>query len=204
MLENGLITGAAFENAGRSTHAFGLIETALAAAGCAREDIGCLAIGVGPGSYHGIRAAIALAQGWQLGAQVKLLAVSSVECLAREAAKQGLYGTVHFLLDAQRNEFYHATYKITDAAVECVSRLRILTMVEAREIGRLGEPLAGPDITRWFPSGTTLVPQAETLGEVAMDRTDYLAGEQLEPIYLREPGFVKAPPPRVVPPAAAD
>ena len=51
----------------------GMIEQALSNAGVEREQIECIAIGLGPGSYTGIRAAIALAQGWQLASGVKLL-----------------------------------------------------------------------------------------------------------------------------------
>ena len=50
----------------RSTNALGLVEEALRQAQLDREQIECLAIGLGPGSYTGIRSAIALAQGWQL------------------------------------------------------------------------------------------------------------------------------------------
>jgi hypothetical protein len=34
---------------------------------------------------------------------------------------------------------------------------------------------------------------------LALDRTDFVAGEKLEPIYLRPTSFVKAPPPRILP-----
>ena len=60
----------------------GMVESALQQAGLEREQIEGIAIGLGPGSYTGIRAAIALAQGWLLGREVKLLGVSSAEgCL---------------------------------------------------------------------------------------------------------------------------
>ena len=59
-----------------------LVERALAQANCRREEIAVVAVGLGPGSYTGIRSAIALAQGWQLGRGVKTLGISSVECLA--------------------------------------------------------------------------------------------------------------------------
>src|SRR5262249_26329055 len=62
-----------------------MIDEALREAKLEREQIDCLAIGIGPGSYTGIRAAIALAQGWQLAREVKLIGVSSVECIAAQA-----------------------------------------------------------------------------------------------------------------------
>ena len=49
------------------------------------EEIDCLAIGIGPGSYTGIRAAISIAQAWQLARSVNLLSISSVDCLAAAA-----------------------------------------------------------------------------------------------------------------------
>jgi hypothetical protein len=37
------------------------------------------------------------------------------------------------------------------------------------------------------------------VGQLASQRTDFVPGERLEPIYLRETRFVKAPPPRIIP-----
>ena len=37
-----------------------------------------------------------------------------------------------------------------------------------------------------------------TIARLAATRTDYVSGDKLEPIYLRETTFVKAPPPRIV------
>src|ERR1700728_2418128 len=73
----------------------GLVTDALDAAHCEREDIETIAIGLGPGSYTGIRGAIALAQGWQLGRGVTLLGISSVDCLAMQAQRQKCFGLVN-------------------------------------------------------------------------------------------------------------
>ncbi|MGB1745151.1 MAG: tRNA threonylcarbamoyladenosine biosynthesis protein TsaB, partial [Limisphaerales bacterium] len=51
---------------GRNTAAIQLIEATLTGAKTDRSDIECIAVGIGPGSYTGIRAAIALTQGCQL------------------------------------------------------------------------------------------------------------------------------------------
>ena len=70
------------ETGGHGANAFGMIEQVLAEAKIEREQVDVLAVGLGPGSYTGIRAAISMAQGWQLARGVKLLGVGSVECLA--------------------------------------------------------------------------------------------------------------------------
>ncbi len=97
----------------RSADSLGLTEEALRKGQVEREEIECVAVGIGPGSYTGIRAAIALAQGWQLARGVRLLAISSAECLAAQGQAEGLLGRVEVVIDAQRNEFYLAGYDIS-------------------------------------------------------------------------------------------
>ena len=164
-----------------------------------REEIECLAIGIGPGSYTGIRAAIALAQGWQLARPVKLLGISSAECLAAEAQANGFFGTVNVVIDAQRNELYLARYEITRDHYREVTALALATPETVRARLSAGDHIVGPEATRWFDTGKILSPNAATLARLAAGRTNFLPGEKLEPIYLRETNFVKAPPPRVLP-----
>src|ERR1051325_8961625 len=69
---------------GRSTAAFAIIEHALAEAKIERKKIETIAVGIGPGSYTGIRAAISIAQGWQLAGGIKTAGVSSIESIATQ------------------------------------------------------------------------------------------------------------------------
>ncbi len=190
---DGRALGVASEQADRATRAVELIEQALAGARLEREQIDCLAVGLGPGSYTGIRAAIALAQGWQLGRPIKLLGIGSVECLAAAAQGRGWNGRVNFAVDAQRNELYLAGYEIGPEHRREVAPLKLAALDEAQARSAAGEILAGPDVTRWFPNGRILFPEASVLGQLATDRTDFVTGEALEPIYLREINFVKTP-----------
>lgn len=187
---------ACVESASRAVGGLTLVEQALREAGIEREAIECVAVGLGPGSYTGVRSAIAVAQGWQLAREVKLLGVSTVDCLAAQARDNALRGRVNFALDAQRNEFYLATYEIGNAEPRLVQPLRIVKREEVEQRAQAGELIAGPEVTRWFPSGKVLIPDAAVIAELAGSRTDFLPGDQLEPIYLREVSFVKAPPPR--------
>jgi len=189
-------TGAATERIGKTTHAIALIETALQQAGCARAEIECLAIGLGPGSYTGIRAAIALAQGWQLAREVKLLGLSSVECLAAQAQARGLHGRVYVAVDAQRHEFYLAGYDVEPTSLTEITPLRLVAFDEVAQLAQSGAALIGPQVTRWFPNAQVMFPEAANLARLAATRKNFSPGEKLEPIYLRETTFVKAPPPR--------
>lgn len=176
--------------------ALALIEQALRQGGIEREQIDCLAIGLGPGSYTGIRCAIALAQGWQMARAIKLLGISSIECLARQAQHSGIFGRVNIVIDAQRNEFYLAAYEIDKTQSHEVERLHLASRGEIERRVSEGEIILGPEIEDHFSAGQSLFPEAGVLGELALRRTDFIPGEKLEPIYLRETNFVKAPLPR--------
>ena len=96
---DGVVRGLAGEHAQRDMHAFALIESVLHESGVDRAGIECVAIGLGPGSYAGIRMAIAVAQGWQLARGVKLLGLSSADCAAAQAVGQGAGKTFTLAVD---------------------------------------------------------------------------------------------------------
>jgi tRNA threonylcarbamoyladenosine biosynthesis protein TsaB len=167
-----------------------LIDEALKRANLDRTAIETIALGIGPGSYTGIRSAIATAQGWQLARDINLLPIKSTEILAATAAAKGQRGETHFLIDAQRHEYYHTTWNLTEETQTETTPLQIIGVVEACELEALGPDAAG------FPSCEPLFPDAAILAQLAADRTDFQPGESIEPIYLRPTEFTKAPPPR--------
>jgi tRNA threonylcarbamoyladenosine biosynthesis protein TsaB len=191
---DGTVLAEAVETGGRSTAAFGMILKILAEAKISREYIDVLCIGLGPGSYTGIRAAISIAQGWQLARQVKLLGVSSTGAIAAQAQAENIFGRVNVVVDAQRGEFYLAAYEISAGGWREIEPLKIVPLAEIQSRADAKEVLAGPDAARWFPNGRTIFPRAVMLAKLAADRNDFLPGERLEPVYLRETNFVKAPP----------
>ena len=188
MARGGAVLAEAFEqSAERGTKVFGLIEKVLAAAKMSREEIDTIAVGLGPGSYTGIRAAIAVAQGWQLARGVKLLGVSSVKGLAAQAQVEKIFGHVNLVVDAQRGEFYLSAWEISPAERQQISPLAIVPAAEVEACQLRGEICAGPELER------TLFPSAAAVAQLARGRTDFVPGERLEPVYLRETNFVKAP-----------
>ena len=118
----------------RATRAFGLIDDALRAAHLEREQVECVALGLGPGSYTGIRAAISVAQGWELGSagKTKLLGISSADCLAAQAHAAGMLGRVVVVVDAQRKEFYLADYELSAEGWREVVPLRLAPFPQPR------------------------------------------------------------------------
>ncbi len=201
---DGEARGRAEESGGRSTHAFRLIERALAEATLERDEIECLAVGLGPGSYAGIRVAISIAQGWQVARGVQLLGLGSVDCMAAQAQAAKIQGRVSVLIDAQRNEFYFAAYEVREQPPRLVEPLRLIRVEQAKTLCENGQLLIWPDLVVRFPQGRVLLPDAGVLGQLASSRTNFVSGDLLAPIYLRDVTFVKAPLARVIPPLPTD
>ena len=165
-----------------------LIDEALKKANLKRTAIETISIGIGPGSYTGIRSAIATAQGWQLARNTNLLPIPSTEILAASAAANSQRGEIHFIIDAQRHEFYHTTWQLTEDNQSQTTPLHIITASGAAELKASGPDSAG------LPSCDPLFPDAAILAQLAAGRTDFQPGETIEPIYLRPIEFTKAPP----------
>src|SRR6266404_7709356 len=152
------------ETGGPPTRPFAMIEEALRQAGIEREQVECVVVGIGPGSYTGIRAAISIAQGWQLARPIRILGISSAEGIAAQAQADGAMGRMDVIVDAQRDELYLATYELTHDSCREIEALKIVTMAEARLRAEAGGVLIGPEVSRWFATGKTVFPRAATLG----------------------------------------
>lgn len=202
---DGRILASASRRAGRSTPLFEMITGILAEAGLEPAAIDVLALGLGPGSYTGIRGAIAAAQGWALGRGTRLLGINSATACAHRARQLGHRGPTAVVIDAQRGEFYLATFELgepaeNDPAPTVLSPLRLATRADVEQALRDGLQLVGPEpgVSCGFAI-TPVVPHAESVAALALARTDWVNPERLEPIYLRETAFVKAPTPAALP-----
>jgi tRNA threonylcarbamoyl adenosine modification protein YeaZ len=193
-----LYVGEVVQSGGRATPAFAMTAEVLGQAGVEREAIECLAVGLGPGSYHGIRVAIALAQGWQLARGVRLLGIGSVDAIAAQAQAEGVRGPVTVVVDAQREELYVAEYELNETGGCETQPLRLAPVKNVQASSKPETVVIGPEVTRWFPNGRPVFPRAEILAQLAANRSDFSSGEKLEPIYLRATTFVKAKPPQFV------
>ena len=178
----------------REVTSMALVDRALRSAGLGPADIHRLAIGIGPGSYAGVRSAIAIAQGWQLARGTQVAAVPSLDVVANEAFHLGLRGEIEIIADAQRQEMYSQVVNITDSgAIEVKQPLAIKSPGEV-DTERIG---IGPEASRFVPSARDIYPTATALARMAARDFTPVAAESLVPIYLRETAFVKAPAARV-------
>jgi tRNA threonylcarbamoyladenosine biosynthesis protein TsaB len=103
---------AAGERPGHATRLLGLVDEALAAVGLELSDLDRLGVGVGPGSFTGLRIGIATARALAQSAGVPLAGVSTLSALAAGAAADGeAQPTVLAVIDAGRGEGFAAAFR---------------------------------------------------------------------------------------------
>jgi tRNA threonylcarbamoyladenosine biosynthesis protein TsaB len=84
---------------------------ALEAAGVGVDRIDLLAVAVGPGSFTGLRVGIATLQGLASARGLRIVPVSSLEALAREAARTNMADAlIAPWVDGQRGEVFASLY----------------------------------------------------------------------------------------------
>jgi tRNA threonylcarbamoyladenosine biosynthesis protein TsaB len=77
----------------------GAIETCLSQAGCQISEINAVAVGQGPGSFIGVRVAMAHAKGLCMALQIPLVGFNTLAGIESHGADWAV-------IDARRNEFY--------------------------------------------------------------------------------------------------
>jgi tRNA threonylcarbamoyladenosine biosynthesis protein TsaB len=161
-------SGAFFEN----------VQQCLERFGCPEKII----VGLGPGSYAGVRIAIATALGLRSATKAKLAGIPSICALDLETRDYCVIG------DARRQTFFFA--KIEGGRLIEGPILKTAAELKAT-IGELTLPVYASEQLPQFPSAKLAYPSASRLMEIAGLHADDI-DDALEPIYLREPHITVA------------
>jgi tRNA A37 threonylcarbamoyladenosine modification protein TsaB len=109
-----------------------------------------------------------------------------------------LEGRINILIDAQRKEFYLTSFEISQKRCERREPLHLASAEEVRIRHQTGQIIVGPEVL-YFEGARLMFPSASTLATLASNRSDFVAGQEMRPIYLRQTNFIKAPPARILP-----
>jgi tRNA threonylcarbamoyladenosine biosynthesis protein TsaB len=188
----------------------GLIDRAMSAAGWTKSQIDLVACCVGPGSFTGVRVALATAKGIALGLGRPIVGVGSLEAMASAAPATAAQIVVP-LLDAKKGEVFWAAFDglvagpghVAAGAVSSVLeglRLRDRGADGPREIVLVGEiatSLALPGV-RVLRGPETDLPDAMHVARLGVAKYQQRGADDLhalEPVYVRPPDIAmpKAP-----------
>jgi tRNA threonylcarbamoyladenosine biosynthesis protein TsaB len=166
----------------------------LSAQGWRPRDLEGVVVGLGPGSYTGLRVGLIAARALAYATGCALVGVETFAVIAGQAPPDAAF--VDVLADAQQERVYVQTFRRDESGMEATAPLRICELDEWLTTRDPAAQLSGPGVEA-YPSrlgGLKLidavlrVPSAEGLLRVGLPR--WLRGERddvwsLEPIYLR-------------------
>jgi tRNA threonylcarbamoyladenosine biosynthesis protein TsaB len=146
-------------------HATRLLEMArelLAGAGIAWSELERIAVGVGPGTFTGLRVGVATARGLAQSLSIELVGVSSPRALAATAlaadappsSSAGERSAVLAIIDARRGEVFAAAYEAGDGgAPHELAAPKALPPQELSSFLSLAEEAAAGEPRRWSAVG---------------------------------------------------
>lgn len=95
---------------GHAEHLMDVIADAMDAGGVSLAEIDRIAVSVGPGSFTGVRVAVAAARGLSLALQIPAVGVGTLEAVAVQTRAAVGPRTVMVAMDAGRGEFHTAVF----------------------------------------------------------------------------------------------
>jgi tRNA threonylcarbamoyladenosine biosynthesis protein TsaB len=190
--------------AGERAHASDLLpelDRLLGERGLRLDALDAVVVGLGPGSYTGLRVACATALGLARGAGLALVGVPSFEAAAFVALEPGEEGVV--LQDARSGAVYHAWYRRNDGVVvvsppavarpeDVAARLGAPLPLIGDEAALLALGLDAAARERLRPALPTAAVLAR-LGRARLAAHGPSAPEAIEPLYLRPFAARRAP-----------
>jgi universal bacterial protein YeaZ len=153
------------------------------------HDLDYIVTGTGPGSFTGIRVALATAQGLSLAAEVPAIGIDSFALYHAKGAPQGLNTVV--VLESMRYELYIQEYDVSGAKsgpALCLNPGELSALYNT-----LDYRIVGDAVTRLSPGNWTLQPldiTAEDLIDYSLTLQDFKAYPCL-PYYVRDADTTK-------------
>jgi tRNA threonylcarbamoyladenosine biosynthesis protein TsaB len=174
-----------------------MVDALFARVGWKPSDVARWGVGIGPGSFTGVRIGVATVKGIVLVTGADIVGVTSLDALAFgiEALSPGVL--VATVLSAMKGEVFvqvtrdgetllpPTSWKIGEAAVRlsAVAAGRMLLVGEAASLLEAEKLPAGTQVRAESPHD---LPHASSVGRIAMRRTADDA-DTLEPLYVRAP-----------------
>lgn len=190
----------------RTNHSVSLltnIDDMLAQAEWAPGELELIAVGLGPGTFTGLRVGLATAKAIARSAGAEIVGVSSLAATARPVSSL-FDGVIFAACDARRGELYVASFRARDGELEELADASAITPAEVR---RQVDETAGPvclvgngvrafdELNRWDRPDVRVLPQpwdAPSSVSIAWLAASKLAASGGDDLAKLEPDYVRA------------
>jgi tRNA threonylcarbamoyladenosine biosynthesis protein TsaB len=141
------------------------------------EDVDVIAVGLGPGSFTGIRVGVVTAKMLAVALKIKIVGVSSLEAIAR-AFLSAQDPKVAVMLDARKSKAYTAAYELKNGRIRSVVKPALKLGSESTLFIKKGFKVVGDEETK---------PNARFIAEAGHDlakQKKFTSPNKLDPEYL--------------------
>ena len=184
------------ENYKQSESLHNFVQWALEGAEITMNDIDAVSLGMGPGSYTGLRIGAASAKGFCYGLKVPLFAINSLETMIENFLDQG-YDLVIPLIDARRMEVYCAIFDGKTGEMLTETEAKVLDEssfenLKDKKILFVGDGATKAKEILQFPNAEfndTIYPSAKYLVKPTLqkiEKKDFENVAYFEPFYLKD------------------
>lgn len=180
------------------------VDELLRETGIAPDELDAIAVGMGPGSYTGLRIGVSFAKGMCYGLQIPLVAVGSLDALAEVAIEDNEAGILDVkdwndavlcpMVDARRMEVYTRLFNaagepLSEVSAEIVTEESFAEWRKDRQLVIFGNGAA--KCCEILPDATyvNITPSARGLARLAEQRLQEGKTEDIayfEPFYLKD------------------
>jgi len=176
------------------------VKEMLEESGWTVRELDAVAVSAGPGSYTGLRVGSSTAKGLCFGGQVPLIAVSTLDILARQAIEAGLPEGCKAILpmvDARRMEVYTAIYspegaRLTDISPVILDENSFADLFASGPVAVIGDAAEKFAPLRATADGSVFMqccPEASAMLVPAMrkyEKKEFEDTAYFEPFYLKQ------------------
>ncbi|MFC1594542.1 tRNA (adenosine(37)-N6)-threonylcarbamoyltransferase complex dimerization subunit type 1 TsaB [Candidatus Omnitrophota bacterium] len=152
---------------------------ALKKANCALETIDAFAVGLGPGSFTGLRIGVSAVKGLSFATEKPIIGISSLDIIAQNMVSTDCF--VCPVLDARRNMVYASIYKLANGIQKRISDYMLIDIATLMKkikqstiflgdgavlyrndiVRKKGKKARFADDVAWYPRASNLVLMAE-------------------------------------------
>ncbi|SFA84375.1 tRNA (adenosine(37)-N6)-threonylcarbamoyltransferase complex dimerization subunit type 1 TsaB [Selenomonas ruminantium] len=189
---------------GKLTHSETLlphIEQVLKMAAVAKEELTCIAVSNGPGSFTGLRIGLAAAKAMSYVLGIPLVGVSTLQALAYQLPAPGV--RVMCLLDAQKGNAYVESYRWENNSLQVVDSVQVAKITDIvaacanmnEQVILLGDAVQKKVAGKLeLPANVSVAPPHIVMPRAAcvamLGQAKLMAGEtdnvmDMEPVYIR-------------------
>ncbi|MBQ2667596.1 MAG: tRNA (adenosine(37)-N6)-threonylcarbamoyltransferase complex dimerization subunit type 1 TsaB [Clostridia bacterium] len=165
------------------------------------DDLSCIAVSAGPGSFTGVRIGVSCVKGLAMTRNIPCVSVSTLRAMAENA--RGMTGIVCAVMDARVGQVYNALFKVDGDHIERLCADRALPIAELYEeckaygenlllvgdgaalcyktFAELGAKVLQPQLQFQRASGVAFAAREK------MDNGETVTPDALMPVYLRLP-----------------